>query len=197
MKKLQNNEDNEELMIEEEIPKKYRCFEFVVYDESIHYKLDDIMFALHGFKYWAWIKHQPEEEEKQVHYHIIIKLENATTIESISKKTGVPVHKIQYVKNIRAMCRYLIHIDDSDKIQYSIDDVHVSKLFERKFKKNFQELKSEEEIIQDIYFWIDNSHFDSYHEKLKNLLIFVNFNCYDTIYKRYRLEFLDYLKVNL
>lgn len=194
MKKVQNNE---ELMIEEEIPKKYRCFEFVVYDESIHYKFDDIMFALHGFKYWAWIKHQPEEDEKQVHYHIIIKLENATTIESISKKTGVPVHKIQYVKNIRAMCRYLIHIDDSEKIQYSIDDVHVSKLFERKFKKNFQELKSEEEIIQDIYFWIDNSHFDSYHEKLKNLLIFVNFNCYDTIYKRYRLEFLDYLKMNI
>lgn len=190
-------EFEEDLPFEEVIPKKYRCFEFVVYDESKHYKLEDIMFALHGFKYWAWVKHKPEDDEKMPHYHILIKLENATTIESISKKTGVPVHKIQYVKNIRAMCRYLIHLDDSDKIQYSIEDVHVSKLFERKFKKNFEELKTEEEIIQDIYFWLDNSHFESYSEKVRNLLIFVNFNCYDTIYKRYRYEFLDYLKSNL
>ena len=194
MKKKVNDDDS---MFEEVIPKKYRCFEFVVYDESIHYKLEDIMFCLHGFKYWAWIRHDPEEDEKLPHYHILIKLENATTIESISKKTGVPIHKIQYVKNIRAMCRYLIHLDDTDKIQYSIDDVHVSKLFERKFKKNFEELKTEEEIIQDIYFWVDNTHFDSYHEKLRYLLMYVNFNCYDSIYKRYRYEFLDYLKENL
>lgn len=194
---MKSKKIKEDIPFEEEIPKKYRCFEFVVYDESKHYKIDDIFFSLHGFKYWAWIKHQPEQKEKQEHYHILIKLDNATTIESISKKTGVPTHKIQYVKNIRAMCRYLIHLDDPEKIQYSYNDVHVSKLFERKFKKNFEELKTEEEIIQDIYFFIDNSHFDNYHEKLKYLLLFVNFNCYDTIYKRYRLEFLDYMKSNL
>lgn len=187
----------EQPMLEEEIPKKYRCFTLVVYDESIYYNLDDILFALHGFKYWAWIKHKPEEDEKLPHYHILIKLENATSVESISKKTGVPVHKIQYVKNIRAMCRYMIHLDDTDKIQYNIDEVHVSKLFERKFKKNFEELKTEEEIIQDIYFWLDNTHFNDYHEKLRYLLMFVNMNCYETIYKRYRFEFLDYLKTNL
>lgn len=83
----------EEQLIEEQIPKKYRCFTLVVYDESIHYKLEDIFFALKGFKYWAYIKHQPEEEEKLPHYHILIKLENATTIESISKKTGVPIDR--------------------------------------------------------------------------------------------------------
>lgn len=187
----------EELTLEEKIPHKYRCFEFVVYDESIHYKLGDIMFALHGFKYWAWVRHEPEEDEKLPHYHILIRLENATTIDSISKKTGVPIHKIQYVKNIRAMCRYMIHLDDPNKIQYTLEDVHVSKLFERKFKKNFEELKTEEEIIQDIYFYIDNNHFDTYQEKIRNLLMFINFNCYDTIYKRYRYEFLDYVKSNL
>lgn len=185
------------LMIEEDIPKKYRCFEFVVYDESIHYKLEDIMKSLYGFKYWAWIKHQPESNEKVSHYHILIKLENATTIESISKKTGVPISKIQYVRNVRAMCRYMIHLDDPEKIPYSISDVHVSKLFERKFLKNFEDIKTEEEIIQDIYFWIDNTHFDTYHDKLKNMLIYINSCCYDTIYKRYRFEFLDYLKMNL
>lgn len=187
----------EEEMIEEKIPKKYRCFTLVVYDESIHYKLEDILFALKGFKYWAYIKHEPEEEEKQPHYHILIKLENATTAESISKKTGVPIHKIQYVRNVRAMARYLIHFDDPEKIQYDISDIKISKLFERKFLKNFEDLKTEEEMINDIYFFIDNSHFDTYQEKLRYLIQFVNINCYDTIYKRYRYEFLDYLKTNI
>lgn len=182
---------------EESIPKKYRCFTIVLYDESTYYNFDDVMFNIRGFKYWAYVKHYPEDEERQVHYHVIVKVDNATTCEGISKRLGVPVQYIKYVRNIRAMCRYLIHLDDPDKIQYSIEDVKVSKLFERKFKKNFEELKTEEEIIQDIYFWIDNSHFDTFYEKVRNLLLFVNFNCYDTIYKRYRLEFLDYLKLNL
>ena len=187
----------EEEMFEEQIPKKYRCFTLVVYDESIHYKLEDILFSLKGFKYWAYIKHQPEDDEKMPHYHILIKLENATTVASISKKTGVPIHKIQYVRNVRAMCRYMIHFDEDDKIKYDISDLKISKLWERKFLKNFEDLKSEEEIIQDIYFFIDNSHFDNYYEKLRYLIQFVNINCYDTIYKRYRFEFLDYLKSNL
>ena len=62
----------EEQLIEEQLPKKYRCFTLVVYDDSIHYKLEDIFFALKGFKYWAYIKHKPEDDEKQPHYHILI-----------------------------------------------------------------------------------------------------------------------------
>lgn len=187
----------EEKLIEEEIPKRYRCFTLVVYEQSDYYNFQELMFVLKGFKYWAYIKHMPEEEEKKEHYHILIKLDNATTIEAISKRTGVPTHKIQYVRNIRAMCRYMIHFDETDKIHYSFEDLHISKLWERKFKKNFEDLKSEEEIIQDIYFWINNCHFDSYNEKVMNLIMFVNFNCYDSVYKRYRFEFLDYLKMNL
>lgn len=182
---------------EESIPKKYRCFTIVLYEETSSYKIEDVFFNIKGFKYWAIVKHFPEDDEKKIHYHVIIKLENATTCESISKRLGVPLVHVKFVRNIRAMCRYLIHLDDPEKIQYSIDDVQVSKLFERKFKKNFEEVKTEEEVIQDIYFWLDNSHFDSYYEKLRNLLLFINFNCYDTIYKRYRYEFLDYLKQNL
>ena len=71
-KKKQVDDNSEELMLEEIIPKRYRCFTFVLYDESIHYKLSDIMFNIKGFKYWAWIKHHPDEEEKQEHYHLIL-----------------------------------------------------------------------------------------------------------------------------
>lgn len=178
----------------EVIPKKYRCFTIVAYEESKFYNFDNLLANLKSYKYWAYIKHLPEEKEKFTHYHIIIKLDNATTIEGVSKKLGIPTNYIQYVKNERAMCRYLIHFDDPKKLPYNFEDIYVSRLWERKFKKHFEDLKSEEEIIQDIYYWISNNHYDSYQEKLMYLVMYVNLSSYDSVYKRYRFEFLEYLK---
>lgn len=177
--------------------KKYRNFMVLFYDESKHYFFDDVIFNLHSFKYYAYIKHQPETNEKSSHYHAYIHTDSACTESALAKRLGLPVDKVQYVKNVRAAIRYLTHVDYEDKIQYSIDDVKVSGLFKRKFLKAFEDVKTEEEIIQDIYFWLDNSHFDNYFEKLKYFTMFINLNCYDTIFKRYRYEFIDYLKHNL
>ena len=176
---------------------RYRNFMVLFYDESKHYDLEDVLFNLHSLKYYAYIKHQPESDEKQEHYHAFIRLDSATTEERLASRLGIPKDKVQYVKNVRGGCRYLTHIDYPEKIQYSLDQVRVSGLFQRKFLKNFEDVKTEEEIIQDIYFFIDNNHYDNYAEKLKNLIMFVNINCYDTVYKRYRPEFIDYLKMNL
>lgn len=177
--------------------KRYRNFMILFYDESIHYNFDDVLFNIHSLKYYAYIKHQAESDEKLAHYHAFIHLDTACTESALAKRLGIPCDKVQYVKNVRGGCRYLTHVDYPDKIQYDINSVKVSSLFKRKFLKNFEDIKTEEEIIQDIYFWLDNSHFDSYVEKLKYLIMFINLNCYDTIYKRYRPEFIDYLKQNL
>lgn len=177
--------------------KRYRNWMILFYDESDHYKKDDLIFNLHGFKYYAYIKHKPETDEKSEHYHGIIHLDTATTQTALSKRLGLPANYISYVKNFRAGCRYLTHIDYPDKIQYTLDDVTCSGLFQRKFYKQFEDVKTEEEMIQDIYSWIDNFHYESYHLKLKYLIMYVNMSCYDTIFKRYRFEFIDYLKVNL
>lgn len=177
--------------------KRYRNFMILFYDESKHYNFNDLIFNLHSMKYYAYIKHQPESDERTEHYHAFIHLDSATTEERLANRLGIPKDKVQYVKNVRGGCRYLTHIDYPEKIQYSLDDVIVSGLFKRRFLKNFEDIKTEEEIIQDIYFFIDNNHCDSYAEKLKYLIMFVNINCYDTVYKRYRPEFLDYLKMNL
>ena len=177
--------------------KQYRNFMVLFYDESIHYKFNDFIFNLHSMKYYAYIKHQPETDEKTEHYHAFIHLDSATTEERLAKRLGIPVDKVKFVKNIRGACRYLTHVDYPEKIQYSVDDVKVSGLFKRKFLKNFEDVKTEEEIIQDIYSFIDNNSCETYAEKLKYLIMFVNMNCYDTVYKRYRPEFLDYLKMTL
>ena len=177
--------------------KRYRNFMVLFYQDSLNYKFDDVIFNIHSLKYYAYIKHIPETDEKEPHFHAFIHLDTACTCEALSKRLGVPIQFIQYVKNVRGGCRYLTHIDYSDKIQYSIDDVKISALFRRKFLKNFEDIKTEDEIIADIYWWIDNWHYEFYFDKLKDFIQFINLHCYDTIYKRYRYEFLDYMKQNL
>lgn len=177
--------------------KRYRNFMILFYRESKHYDFDDLIFNIHSLKYYAYIEHQPETDEKQPHFHAFIHLDTACTEQALSKRLGIPVDKIQYVKNVRGGCRYLTHVDYPDKIQYDISSVRVSSLFQRKFLKNFEDIKTEDQIIQDIYWWIDNWHYDDYFQKLKDFILYINLHCYDTIYKRYRPEIIDYLKQNL
>lgn len=177
--------------------KRYRNFMILFYNENEKDNFDNVIFNIHFLKYYAYIKHLPEDDEKKEHYHAFIRLDSACTEEALAKRLELPLHLIQHVKNVRGGVRYLTHIDYPDKIQYCLEDVTVSGLFTRQFNKCFQDVKTEEEIIQDIYNWIDNAIFDTYQEKLKNLVIYVNYNVYDTIFKRYRYEFLEYLKSSI
>lgn len=182
-------------MLDEQVKEdRYRNFLILLYDKSKFYNLDEVLFTLKGFKYYAYIKHKPEQEEKQAHYHVFLHLDNACTLQALSKRLGVPKNYFQAVKSVRSSCRYLTHIDYDDKIQYNLDEVIVSKLFERKFKKNFEDIKTEEEIILNIYAFIDNLQIETYNKALMYLVIYINKNCYDTIFRRYRGEFLDYLR---
>lgn len=177
--------------------KRYRNFMVLFYKTSSNYNFDDVIFNIHSLKYYAYIEHQPETDEKESHFHAFIHLDSATTVLALSKRLGVPKQFIQRVKNIRGGCRYLTHVDYTDKIQYSLSDVKVSGLFQREYLKQFEDIKTEQEIISDLYEWIDFWRYDNYSSKLKDFIQYVNLHCYDTIYKRYRYEFLEYLKQKL
>lgn len=187
-----------ETLSEEIEAKKYRHFMLILYKDSTSYNFDDVLFDLKGsFKNYAYIFHRPEKDEKKEHYHFILSLDNPRTISGISKRVGVQDNYIQPIKSLRASCRYLVHIDDDSKIQYDLTDVVVSHSFQRKFFGAFDDLKSEQDQIDDIYCFIDNLNGMTMKEAIKTLVIFVNSQNYDTIYKRYRPEFIDYLKENL
>ncbi len=178
--------------------KRYRNFMILLYKDTSSYNFDDVIFDLKGsFKNYAYIEHQPEKDEKKEHIHFILSLDNARTIESIANRLGVPSNHIQSVKSLRASCRYLIHLDNEDKTRYELTEVTVSPSFSRKFFGAFDDLKTEEDVIDDIYLFIDNLTDVDYKEAIKLLIKFVNSQSYDTIYKRYRPEFQDYLKLNM
>ena len=182
--------------LEEQIKKdRFRNFNILLYKNTTSYDYDEVLFRLNEYKYYAWIEHKPESEEKRYHTHLFIHLDNACTISAIANNLGIPENFVQETKSVRSSCRYLTHIDYPDKIQYDYNDVHISTMFERKFKKNFEDLETEEQIISNIFQFIDNLHFDyHYNYALRVLIQWINLNVYDTIFKRYRSEFIEYLK---
>ena len=185
-----------DIILEEKISKKYRHFLILLYEDSTSYDFKNVMSIVKAQKNYAYIKHLPESNEKKNHFHVILSFENATKKDTLSKKLGVAPNYIDEIKNFRSICRYLTHKDDDDKFQYDISQVVVSNCFERKFKKQYDDLESEDVIIDNIYNFIQcfSSSDVSYSEALRILIQFVNNHCYDTIYKRYRFEFIDYLK---
>ena len=182
--------------LEEQIKQdRFRNFNILLYKDTSSYKYSDVIFKLNEYKYYAYIEHKPETDEKKEHTHLFIHLDNACTISAVANDLGIPKNFVQETKSVRSSCRYLTHIDYPNKIQYDYKDVHISTMFERKFKKNFEDLETEEQIINNIFEFIDNLHFDyTYNYAMRVLIQWVNLNVYDTIFKRYRSEFLDYLK---
>lgn len=178
---------------------KFRLFSIILYEKSDDYDPKEVLFNIKSNKYYAFILHNKDKDNKGLfkkpHYHIIIRLDNATTISALSKKLGIKENYIQHINNERAYLRYLIHFDDPEKFQYDINEVKTSRLYYRKFKKSFEDLETEEEILQKLFSKIQelNNFKLSHEESLYHLIMYVNSNSYDTIYRRYRQELLNML----
>ena len=72
------------------------------------------------FKHYAYILHDKDNEE-QLHFHLCLEYKNARTFTQVKAMfEGAHVEEMEY-KNISY--QYLIHKNDPDKYQYSIDNV--------------------------------------------------------------------------
>ena len=182
---------------------RYRLFSIILYEDSDSYDFKNVLFNIRANKYYAYILHNKDKDNngqfKKSHYHIIIKLDNASTIEALAKKLGLASNYIQNIRNERAYIRYLIHFDDADKHQYDLQEIKCSRLYNRKVMKSFEDAETEEQILCNINNFINNLKGKgvSNEDALFLLIQYVNSNCYDTIYKRYRYEFQNMLKFAL
>lgn len=127
-----------------------------------------------------------KKKEKKDHYHLILNLDNPRTINSLSNRLDIPSNLIQPIKSLRASCRYLVHRDSDDKKEYQLEQVVISNSFKSTFFKSFDDLKSDDDILQDIYDFINDYSKDINAIELEVLLSqFVLANNYDRIFKRY------------
>ena len=102
---------------------------FIVYPESAPANWREIISADHV----PWVEsplHDRDTEEdkpgvlKKAHWHVIVFYSGSKSfdqIKTITDQLNAPIPKP--VANARGMVRYLSHLDDPDKAQYSVSDI--------------------------------------------------------------------------
>ena len=197
MPKIKDIQEENELKELEVIDKTtYTKFLFLLYEKTTSYDFEEVLCRLKSYRNWAYIKHTPETNEKKEHYHFVLYLEDSTTINSLVKKIGVPAQFIQPVDSPRRVNRYLTHIDYDDKIHYELDDVIVSKNYQRKFNICYDDLYDDEQIVNMIMFHIKElvSEYRSPSIIKLNLASWCYEKGFIKIYKLFYNDFVDYIK---
>ncbi len=106
---------------------RFRNYATIIYPESAPSDWKQILSSFH-IPAFASPLHDSDMEDfvlKKPHYHIMIMFEGKKTIEQVKEiffaigGAGEP----EIVHSIRGYARYLCHLDDPDKHQYTVDDV--------------------------------------------------------------------------
>lgn len=89
---------------------------------------DIIRVARENYHWFAYIFHDRDNTEK--HLHILCYDKGGTSLKAHCDRFSsvIPSHMVCKVWNPRAMARYLIHKDNPDKAQYSVENVFTNNL---------------------------------------------------------------------
>lgn len=99
------------------------CFCGVTHDMNC---ADKIRIALLDFPFWAYIHHDPDNDDGTEHIHFMLKTNGTRKIKHIADKLELPGNFIQLCKNEVGMKRYFLHLDSPDKKKYTVGDVHTN-----------------------------------------------------------------------
>ena len=95
-------------------------------------------------------------ELKKEHMHIIIDFENQRYLNGISKEIGLEKRFIQKVDSFKKVSRYLIHLDNEEKAQYSFDELFGSPDMIAKAKKQCTEEQTPTSVCYELLNALDN-----------------------------------------
>lgn len=108
--------------------KQSRCFIGILYPDAENYVCDDVLMRLHdAFRDVAYIIHDMDVTEngelKKPHIHWVGKRDSPAPLSTIANALKIPANDIEFAKNYRSSLRYLVHLDNKDKYQYSPEAV--------------------------------------------------------------------------
>lgn len=120
----------------------------------------DYAIVLHDKDTWTQEDQEanPEHkagEVKKAHWHVVLRFNQATWSTAVCKALGIEHNYIEEVKRIDNALLYLIHYNDTDKTQYSLDDVSGNLASKIKELVNKNE-KSEGEKVYELIAWIES-----------------------------------------
>ncbi len=104
-----------------------RNYTFVAYPDSAPADWEQIIDSFHI----AWVRSplhdkdvNPDGTQKKPHWHVMIAFDGPKTQEQAQEiANSVNATIVQDVKSTRAMIRYMIHMDNPEKAQYSKSDI--------------------------------------------------------------------------
>lgn len=98
---------------------------------SVTHKLDlaeEMIKTLPDFTYWAYIRHKPDTEDGTPHVHFLVRSNGTRSVKQIADKLGISPQYVQVCRKVYAFRRYMLHLDNDEKIKYTIDDVKSNRL---------------------------------------------------------------------
>lgn len=117
---------------------RVNCFQLILYSESETLNFNEVIEKVKSVEFysckWYYIQHQNEVnnitgEFKKNHYHLLIKLDNAISVEKLLKALSNELNFVSLlkdfsiVKSFKGAVRYLIHYDNKEKQQYNLNEI--------------------------------------------------------------------------
>lgn len=117
----------------------------VVYPDSTTYSVDAVIADwCDYFSVWAYCLHDrdvgQDGQSIKPHYHLYgRKMDDngrncPVSLSCVSVKVGLEKNAIEYAKSEKASIRYMIHADDTDKVQYSMDNISTNICIDKFFR---------------------------------------------------------------
>ena len=173
---------------------KKRNWAFVLYPESAPSNWRELL-QLTGLECVISPLHDkdvnPDGTPKKPHYHIIICYQGPTSynvVKTLCDSLNCPIP--QYLESVKGYYRYLTHMDNPEKAQYSKDDiqalngfnilnyVEITKAEAAEYKRKIQTLIREQDMVEycDLLdYLLDNSLLEELDVAMNNTLLFNNY----------------------
>jgi hypothetical protein len=106
--------------------KKGNAFCMILYKDSVSYDYNSIInYITKNYDKYAYIEHEQEEEDKKPHTHVVFYFNNKRYPNAIAKNdfNSNTIDLKLTSCHLIPMLRYLIHYDNEEKKQYSIENV--------------------------------------------------------------------------
>lgn len=161
--------------------KKSKIFTGSLYPDAENYDCAKVLDTIKSkFKEWAFAAHDSDVNDdgelKKLHIHWVGR-GDPRTLSAVSKFLGIPEHDIEIGRNFNSLVRYLIHMDDPDKFQYSPDIVETNIAAVGRYFRNL----SEGQLVKDLASAkIERTWYDLIQYAVEN-------DCYDALRRNWGL----------
>lgn len=161
-----------------------RFFDLILYPDCQEHMNVLSLIKDSGLPYAGCLHDRDETEEdllKKAHLHVVV-WGLQTTISGFSSKFGIPENYIRIHGSVESRLRYLVHMDDPEKYQYSVDSVFGSPEGLKRFRECLNVSEDENDNVFSIISLLESYSPDEY----VTLSRFVKDVCSSSLFPYYR-----------